>query len=438
MADSRTRPSNLSRRQFNATSLGALAWLLASCGSDLVGDSSAGSVLDGGDDAAVREIFGTRRGRNPNPAADGVDVDQVTAGFNQFALDLHRAAVTGTENVIVGPYSLATALSMTMAGTAGDLRSGLAQVLGVPDVDPVGIHPAINALDKILEDRTTDKLALKTANSLFVQPGLGVTEEFLDIAVGEYGATVAEADFATRGDEVAAAVNDWVSEQTDGFIEELVKSFSPNTVIALVNAIFLKADWGVTFTDKQKDSFRTRDGESIEVPFFGHDDYLPQFLSDELGVSAVEMPYDGGNLSMVAIMPDDMDEFEASLDLAMLEEILDGLREQGIHLALPKWSFEKKIDALAALKPLGLPTTGDFSPMFEGGDGGFFIGQIDHKARIEVDEKGTTAAAASDVGIAGSHGPTVTINRPFFYIIRDRGSKVILFAGTVNDPRTES
>lgn len=445
MDDGPSQRSGLSRREFSGGSLATLAWLVAGCGtSGLFGESSTETddqVAFGTDpDAALRNVYGTRRGRNTSPGADGVAVDSVVDGFNRFALDLHRAAGDGTDNVLVGPYSLATALALTMAGTAGSTRADLAALLGVSEIERSALDPAINALDLILEDRATNKLALKTANRLFVLPGLPLKKEFLDIAMGDYGAPVTEADFATRGDEVVAQVNGWVSEQTDGFLDTLVDSFDPGTVIALVNAVFLKAKWSVTFTDKSTGQFTTRDGQTVDVPMFGHDDFLPQYHDFESGVTAVEMPYDGGNISMVVIMAQDMDRFEESLDTAALGKILNGLREEGIHLALPKWEFEKKIDALKLLAPLGLPTgPGDFSPMFEGGDSGdFYIAQVDHKARIEVDETGTTAAAASDVAVAGSHGPTISIDRPFFYIIRDRGSGTILFAGTVNDPRDHS
>jgi serpin B len=109
------------------------------------------------------------------------------------------------------------------------------------------------------------------------------------------------------------------------------------------------------------------------------------------------------------------------------------LSESGIHLTMPIWSTKTNIEALDHLHEIGLPAEYDFGAMFEGGEGAF-IESVSHVARIDVDETGTTAAAATDVAIAMSHGPTVTLDRPFFYFIRDRGSNVILFMGHVTDP----
>lgn len=422
------------RREFSVA-LAALALAAVGCGS-----GSGGAAAPPGSSSGVLSVrLASLTERNRDPSADGVAVDGVAKGFNQFAIDSYLAAAASaapSENVLLGSYSLATALALTMAGTAGDTRSKLASLLHVPDVDSTTLDSAANALDLILESRTGDGVDLHTANRIFVRPGLPLVPEFLDTATGSYGASVAEADFAGSGDLVADAVNEWVADQTDGFIDELVESFNPTTVIALVNAVFLKAEWGVMFRDIGTVDFQPHDGDMVAVPAFGHDDYLPQHSGGDF--SAVEMPYKGGNLSMVVVMPNNIEDFESSLDLERLDFIIDGLREEGIHYALPKWAFEQSTDALALLEPLGLPVgEADFSAMFEGGQTGYFIDQIDHKARIQADETGTTAAAATEVAIAGSHGPTVTINRPFFYLIRDRGSKTILFVGRVMNPLAE-
>ena len=385
--------------------------------------------------SAIVTLVGSVTERSRDPRADGVAVNGVVAGFNEFSLSAYRARASDTDgNVLLATYSLALALSLTAAGTAGATREAFAELLAVDAVDPAKLHAAINAVDLILESRANEDVVISTANRLFVAPGLPMVESFLDTAVRDYDAAVGAADFANSGDAVVEAVNQWVAEETDGFLTAAVQAFDPTTVIALVNVIFLKASWGVDFRDIGPGRFDTAD-ESISVPRFGHDDYLPQNRGEDF--VAVELPYAGGTMSMVIIVPTDMTSFEASLDAERLASILSGLADEGIHLSVPKWTFEQTTDALALLEPLGLPVSGDFSAMFVGGERGYFIDQIHHRTRIEVDEKGTQAAGSSVVAIAGSHGPTVDVDRPFFYVIRDRGSGLMLFVGRVVDPRQE-
>ena len=386
--------------------------------------------------SAIVTLVGSVTERSRDPRADGVAVNGVVAGFNEFSLTAYRARAAQTDgNVLLATYSLALALSLASAGTAGDTRSAFARLLGVATVDPADRHAAVNAVDLILQSRGNEDVVIATANRVFVAPGLAMVEAFLDTAVRDYDAAVGQADFAGAGDAVVEEVNRWVGEQTDGFLTKAVQSFSPFTVIALVNVIFLKASWGVDFRDIGPGRFDTG-SESISVPRFGHDDFLPQHHGDDF--VAVEMPYHGGTMSMVLIVPDNLSTFEESLDTGRLATILDGLVEEGIHLSVPKWKFEQTTDALELLEPFGLPVSGDFSAMFEGGERGYFIHQVHHQTRIEVDEKGTRAAGSTNVAIAGSHGPTVDVDRPFLYVIRDRGSGLVLFVGRVTDPRQQS
>ena len=372
--------------------------------------------------------------RNTSPGANGLAVNEVVAGTNEFAVSFFKTALGGSgENVVVGNYSLSTALLLTMAGTRGATTDAFGSLLGVGAVDPAELHPAVNAIDLILEGRAGDGLEISTANKLFVQNGLELRDEFLDTAVGSYGAPVAAVDFVGAPDGVVTAVNDWVSEETDGFIDELTKGYSPQTVVVLANATYLKASWAVPFYRlEEPGEFTKADGTVVATEFMGHDEFLP--LNEGTDFVAVELPYVGGNLGLVVIQPNDLATFEAGLTAAQLGEITGGLSESGIHLTMPIWSTETKVEALEPLRALGLPTSYDFGGMFEGGDTGYFIDSVSHVARIDVDETGTTAGASTDVAIALSHGPTVEINRPFFYLIRDRGSDAILFMGHVTDP----
>jgi serpin B len=167
-----------------------------------------------------------------------------------------------------------------------------------------------------------------------------------------------------------------------------------------------------------------------------YDEYLPSLLTDDL--QAVELPYGGGALSMVVIAPNDLAAFEAALTTESLAKVIDQIEDGGIHLSLPKWTARTHVQMNDTLKSLGMTTAfsdaADFSGMIDGG--GLQLAQVEHEAMIEVDEQGTRAAAATGGVIAGSHGPTITINRPFLYAIRDHGAGTILFIGRVTQPTT--
>ncbi len=151
---------------------------------------------------------------------------------------------------------------------------------------------------------------------------------------------------------------------------------------------------------------------------------------------AVELPYGGGALSMIVIMPSDLAQFEASLTTESLNEVFDSITDGGIHLSIPKWSARTHLTLNDTLAALGMPTAfgpvANFSGMVDGG--GLWLDLVEHEAFTEVDEQGTRAAAATGGAMAGSHGPTIEINCPYLYVIRDQGAGTILFIGRVNDP----
>jgi serpin B len=143
---------------------------------------------------------------------------------------------------------------------------------------------------------------------------------------------------------------------------------------------------------------------------------------------------------MVAIVPDDLDSFTADLDPDGLARIFGAIEEQGIHLSLPKFSFDSDLDLDETLQALGIrsaydPAAADFSGMT--GEPGIWLQTVKHDAFIEVDESGTEAHAATGAAMAASHGPTITFDRPFFFVIRDRVTGAILFSGRVSDPNEE-
>ena len=378
--------------------------------------------------------------RSVDGGSDGRHATAAVMAMNGFAVDLYRSVLAAEDgNVVVGPYSVAFALSMLYAGARGDTADEIADVLHAPGIEPAAWHEGINAYDLTLDARTAgSSTEWSSANKVWTAPDLPLRDAYLDVLTGAYGSPLAEIDFGDDPEAARALINDWVEEATLELIPELwpPNSFSGQTRMVLVNAVAMDAPWEFPFDPAMtvEAPFTSAEGSVVQVSTMRYDEYLPSLWREDL--QAVELPYGDGALSMVVIVPDDLAAFEDRLDVATLDEIVDAIDDGGIHLTIPKWSARTHLQLNDTLIALGMPTAfsgaADFSGMTEGG--GLRVDQVEHEAFVEVDEQGTRAAAATGAEMAASHGPTITVDRPFVYLIRDRGAGTILFIGRVTDP----
>jgi serpin B len=415
------------------TIVGIALALLGACG-------GTEAAQDGSFDSGLPLRFGVVTERSVDGGADGRNATAAVAGMNDFAVDVYKSVVADVGgNTIVGPYSVTFALGMIYAGARGETATEMADVLHASEMEPSAWHEGINAYDLTLNARTAGSPTEWTAaNKVWTTPGMELREEFLDVLTGVYGSPLAEVDFAADPEAARRLVNDWVEEKTGALIPELfpADSFDARTVMALVNAVALDAPWEFPFDPAatRDETFTRSDGSTLQVPMMHYDEYLPSLWREDL--RAVELPYGGGALSMVVIVPTDLEVFEAGLSALSLDGVIDEIEDSGIHLSLPKWTARTHIQLNETLSGLGMPTAfgggADFSGMVEGG--GIWLGQVEHEAFVEVDEQGTRAAAATGGEMLGSHGPTVTVDRPYLYVIYDRGAGAILFMGRVLDP----
>ena len=384
--------------------------------------------------------FGSVTERSVDGGADGRNTTAAVVGMNEFAVDLYRAVVAEQGgNTIVGPYSATFALSMIYAGARGQTATEMAQVLHADALDPANWQEGINAYDLTLDARTAGSpTEWNAANKVWTQPGLVLRDEYLDVLTGAYGSPLAELDFGAAPEDARGLINGWINEETNDLIPELFPagSFDSSTRMVLVNAVAMDAPWEFPFdpASTQPAPFTLADGTTVDVPMMHYNEYLPSLWTENL--QAVELPYGGGALSMVVIAPTDLTAFEAELTTESLAGVIDQIKDGGIHLSLPKWAARTHVQMNSTLSTLGMPTAfsggADFSGMVDGG--GLYLDQVEHEAMIEVDEQGTRAAAATGGEMAASHGPTIEINRPFLYVIRDQGAGTILFIGRVTDP----
>ncbi|TNF33256.1 MAG: serpin family protein [Deltaproteobacteria bacterium] len=386
--------------------------------------------------------------RDTSPDVPAADLAAAVAGNNAFALDLYREFAGEDGNLVLSPHSVSVALAMTYAGAAGNTATEMADALHF-DLPQAQLHPAFNALDLALSSRGEgaqgadgQPFRLRVVNAAWAQHDYSFLDSYLDALALNYGAGVRLMDFATAPDPSRLTINAWVSEQTETRIPNLLPegSITSLTRLVLTNAVYFNAAWETQFDEDATASatFHAPDGD-VQVPTMTHTETHAYAAGD--GWTAAELRYDGGEVAMLIVMPDDLATFEAGFDAAALTAIDDQLGMTRIDLHLPKFEYRKATSMVAPLGALGIAdafTAGaaDFSGMNGGHD--LYITGVLHEAFIKLDEHGTEAAAATAVVVGTTSIPpdpiTVRFDQPFLYLIRDVETGAILFVGRVVNP----
>jgi len=394
--------------------------------------------------------------REMDPDATDDEIAELIIGNTEFTFDMyHQLAGSGNGNFLYSPYSISLALAMTYAGARGETENQMAQTLQFTLPREL-LHSAFNRLDLILASRSapdeweeTEGFKLNIANSIWGQNGYKFKPEFLDILANNYGAGIRLTDFATAPDEARVTINKWVEEQTEDRIKDLL---APGTVdvltrMILVNAIYFNAAWAFPFEEDytEDDFFYPLDDDPVEVPMMYQTERFKINIED--GCSSIQLPYERRELGMVIMMPDEgrFEEFEDSLDVEKVQDILNGLSSWEVRLTMPKFTYESGFNLKDALSAMGMPAAFEpYNADFSGMDGmrDLYISDVIHKAFIKVDEEGTEAAAATAVMMEMTSAEMdepepilLSIDRPFIYLIRDIRTGSILFVGRVLNPQ---
>ena len=384
------------------------------------------------------------------PEVPAGELAELTSGNVAFAVALYHALEGSGDNLFFSPHSISIALAMTYAGARGETAAQLAETLHFT-LPQERLHPAFNALDQSLQpqepsDSNPTPFTLNIANSLWGEQSYTFLEEFLDLLAQNYGAGLQLVDFKHAPEETRQAINAWVSENTEEKIQNLIPQgiLTPDTRLVLANAIYFYAGWLHTFDERLTENapFTLLDGQETSVPLM----HLtkPEQLNYARGdnYQAVELPYAGYQTSMLLIVPEGgkFPALEEQLSAEQLAAIIEKLKYQSVNLALPKFGYESTLNLTETLMKMGMPIAmsgeADFSGM--DGQGNLAIGAVLHKACVDVDEKGTEAAAATAVAMTVTSMPgeslSLTVDRPFIYLIRDTETGEILFLGRVVDP----
>jgi serpin B len=405
-------------------------------------------------------------------SAHAADFNLAASATNQLGVDLHRQLAHGDENLCLSPYSIQSALAMTFAGADGETKAEMARVLHYPN-DGDAIHASFAALRSSLDEMTkktakiaeqskkksgpSEAITLSIANRLFAQSGYDFRDPFRDLVKKFYGAPFETLDFKTNPEAARAHINKWVADQTRDKVRDLVPQggIKELTRLVLANAIYLKAPWSSEFNEAltKPKPFHVHGDKPIDVPTMEKVADLGYAKAN--GYSVIALPYSGGELQLIILLPDDKLTGTRDLEQILSAELLaecTRLKTEKVDLELPKFKFEPPTIPLKEnLEALGMKTALDdpqgsanfdkMSPRRP--DKYLAISNVFHKTFIAVDEKGTEAAAATAVVMiettARFEKPKepihVKVDRPFLYAIQHVPSGACLFIGRVTDPR---
>ncbi|MGH2356943.1 MAG: serpin family protein [Candidatus Limnocylindria bacterium] len=379
------------------------------------------------------------------------DAAAAADAISAFGADLYRSFAADGANLVFSPTSIAVALGMARVGARGRTASEMDEVLY--DVASNAHANWLNSVELSLAERSGTfpdysgkeaDLKLGEANAVFAQAGFPIYDAYLDALAASFGTGLQLVDFAGDPEAARLLINDWVSGETNERVPELLPPGIPNdlTRLALVNAIYLSAPWYAQFDEHETHDgpFTTADGRTVSVPMMATLQDLP--YTNGPAWQAVELPYVGRALAMTIIVPNDLEAFEADLDGSVLATITGALSERKVSLLLPRFSAGTHADLNRPLIDLGMPSAfsegvADFSGITPQSDG-FVIQAVVHAAYIDVDERGTEAAASTAVIMGFTSGVEVevalTVDRPFIIAVRDTRTGAILFLGRIADP----
>jgi serpin B len=397
------------------------------------------------------------------------DTSTVAGSINAFGLDLHRRLAAGGGNVVTSPWSIETALAMTYAGAGGKTKEEMAKVLHFAGSDDA-VHQGFADLAAdlaALQEKSAEQvkqakerggpstpLELHAANRLFGQQGYPFEKPFLDLVDKIYRAPLELVDFEKSAEKQRVRINTWVEEQTKERIKDLIPAgvLDADTRLVLTNAVYLKAAWAEAFREVPNFEFHADGTTAAKVTGLTRTDSFGHATIP--GGSVVTVPYAGGGLQFVLLVPDEKDGL-AAMEKQLTPEVLAAAakappREVALHF--PKFKLEPERVMLAEkLIEMGMPTafdqpqgSADFSVMApRKPDDYLYISHVIHKAFIAVDKDGTEAAAATAVVMTRALSMPVEppkplevrVDRPFAFAIQHVASGACLFLGRVSDPR---
>lgn len=360
-----------------------------------------------------------------------------------FGFDvLGRVAAEKTNgNIVVSPVSVSAALAMLAGGADGATRDEIRAALRTDGLEDADADLAYANLMRRLQVEQ-DGVTLDVRNALFADEGAAIEPTFAQWDREYFGAEVRTLDFASPG--AVKAINSWVKESTRGRIPKIVDTIGPLEIAHILNAVYFLGDWEKPFDkrDTEDATFHAPDGD-VETPMMlrGGDGMR---YADGDGFRGVALPYKGGKQCAYILLPDEGSTPEAlvaSLEATAFPVLAEAFTEKEGTLRLPRFETKFRTDLVDALKAIGIrrvfaPETSDLSRLTSLAPA--WVGFVTHSTYLRVDEKGTEAAAVTDIGILAAGAPAdpfeLTVDRPFVFVVYDEPSGTVLFASIIRDP----
>ena len=382
----------------------------------------------------------------PEELQVSAETRQLIEADNHFGIELFKQVVAGQKssaNTMISPVSIALALAMTYNGAEGDTKAAMEEALQLTGLSRQEINASYQALIEAL--LTVDpKVTMEIANSIWYRQEFSVEQDFLDVNREYYDAEVNALDF--NSSEAPSVINNWVSDRTNGKITKIIEQIDPLTMMYLINAIYFNGKWKFQFDEDKTSSqpFYMADGSEIQTDMMQTEATLNYMRNDLF--RAVEMPYGRGNYTMVCMLPNEelkVEDVVGEMNAENWNQWMQAMDSAGVQVHLPRFKFEyeKKLNEL--LQAMGMeeafdPYESDFSGINPDRDD-LHISEVMHKTFIEVDEKGTEAAAVTSVTMsttsADPGGPVVVkFDKPFVFAIREVTTGTIVFVGKVVEP----
>ncbi len=376
------------------------------------------------------------------------DITLLVKDNTDFALYVYRELRGTKGNLFFSPYSISTALAMAYAGARSNTEKEMAAALHF-SLDQNKLHPAFAQLDSDLKKaREKGEIKLNVANSLWPQKGYPFLDTYLSLLERDYGVSITPVDYKSAPEKVRLQINQWVENKTEKKIQNLIGPgvLDPVTRMVLVNAIYFKGRWNSEFKAENTriEPFYFAPDESISVHMMHQSDHFKyaEFPTHQM----LMLPYWHNTMSMIILLPkdtSDIQSLESMLSSEKLAEWREKLKSCLVRVSLPKFTLTTDFRLDDALRELGMndafdPGTADFSGM-DGRKGWLYINAVIHKAFVEVNERGTEAAAATAVlmrgcAMAPSKPVTFRADHPFLFYIQDNQTGTILFLGRLSKP----
>lgn len=381
----------------------------------------------------------------PNNIPSG-DINQKLVAANTrfgFKLFSQIQKQQANKNIFISPSSVAMALTMAYNGSAGETQQAMTKALELQGLTLEEINKSNNLLKQTLTN-ADPQVKLAIANSLWANQQITLNPDFLQKNQQYYNAEISKLNFSDPAS--VGKINNWVKNQTNGKITEIVDQLQPDQILWLINAIYFKGNWSEPFAKEatKERPFTLLDGSKKQLPLMSQSGRYQYLENDQF--QAISLPYGTGQMSFYVFLPKTgktLDSFYNSLNAQTWEQWMKQFRSQQGSVSLPRFKLEYDITLNESLKALGM------TPAFNRQQADFSgisnikasIDEVKHKTFVEVNEEGTEAAAVTGIGIRATSAPPagkpfeIIVDRPFFSAIRDNKTGTILFMGSIVDPK---